>query len=495
MLGILALFLTSLYLVWTSVIPYRLYNSDIYQELAVLKEFDAGKLGDAFFVSGPVDLHAGPYFYAVHLVSEVTGSSDYQTLMVVTAINVMFVLFSLYFFAKSFHFTRTQTLLFVVVSLVGWGGFTFFFAGIYEYTNLLVSGAFPATIGFGLILLLLGIAKRYLEKPSLMLLLFYGLSLVTLLLSHLLSGVVFLSFLALLFLERLMIERRITRELVLLGVATVCGAMASVVIWPPFGLLDLFRNAKTVEVGTSSKVTANYFSFDAWPSLLGVTILGFVFLPKLWSKKQYFVFFLAIFSAAMTISYALPIRVSLYWRYFPFLFMGLSLALAIYASTLHPRLLIVLVVVMSLVGMLNIYNKLNILWLRAPSPEQQYSEVAKKIPAGSVVFSDPNTSYHLASLYPIRVVAVPYGHANPAFIAQSKRRYDETIRLLKGSESAGQQEAFMKRYGVQYVLLNENYYPDNVKVTDDAELNKFSLEAPAHLLANQGGLRLYRLAQ
>ena len=160
-----ALFMTiifsSCFLVFYYKLPYRLYNSDIYHQLAVIKEFNNKDLKDPYFAEGPVDLHAGPYYYLIYLYSVFAGVTVYTALMVFVAVNTLLIALSLYYFGKSFNLTKNQCYMFIIISLLGWGNFQFFFAGIYEFSNFLVTGSFPASIGFCLLLILLGLAKRY----------------------------------------------------------------------------------------------------------------------------------------------------------------------------------------------------------------------------------------------------------------------------------------------------------------------------------------------
>ena len=473
-------------------LPYRLYNSDIYHQLAVLKEFtNTPHIQDAYFASGPADLHAGPYYFCIYLFSSVIGISLYSSLIFFAVINIVFIALSLYFLAKSFKFTNLESSILLIVSFLGWGSFNFFFAGIYEFTNLLVTASFPAAIGLSCIFLILGLTKRYLNRPSGNLIALIFILNTTLFISHILSGVVLIPLLGLLVLEELVRRRRLTKDLVLYGLALLGSILLTIFIWPPFGLLDLVSQSKTVEVGTSDKVTQNYFVVSQWPYLLGITFIGIIFIPYLMRNKRLHIVLMLAFSAFMTASYLYPVRVSLYWRYFPLLFLGVSLAFVIGLKTLSKTIAVFLITLLAVLGIYNVRSRVNSLTSQGLTTSNQYIQIAEDIPDQAIVFSDPNTSYHLAALYPFRVVAIPYNHANPAYIPQSKQRYQEANTLLNGE---GDQQSFFDKYDVEYVVINRKYYPDFILLDPNkSKADKFILKVPSTKLKTVNNMELYRL--
>jgi hypothetical protein len=482
------------YFLFFKQIPFRIYNSDIYHEISVIKEFRSESIGDSFFNEGPVDLHAGPYYYLLHLISKATHLSDYNLMLVAALVNIVFLFWALYFFARSFRVPPDAALLFMYISMFGWGTFMFFFAGLYDFTNLLATGSLPATMGIAMILLILGLQKRALKNKSTRLLVINSLLSGFLIVSHLLSGVILCSFVCLLALEDALIHKRL-RRINIYMILTIPISVALSFLWPYFNIITLVTSSQTVQVGATDQVKENYFEISYWKSILGLSLLGIIFLPRLIREKRYFIATLLVCSAIMTASYLLPVRVSLYWRYFPFIFLGVSLALSLYIVKMNRWALGIFLVLFFASGLMYSKQRLDLVLRNNVIERNEYEEVMKFIPENSIIMSDPNTSYHLAALHDVKVVAVPYNHANPAYIPESKERYDEGYIFLTSSTSTVEtQEEFLKKYKADFVLIDEKYIPDYVRFGHDRSwLSNFNLLVQHELIFENDHMKLFKL--
>jgi hypothetical protein len=481
-------------------LPYRVYNSDIFHQMSVLKEFNPVRLldnKDPYFTSGPTDLHAGPYYLMIYLLIILLNSNIYNVLLITIVINIFVFICALYYFGASFNLNSKQTVLFIVLNILTWGSFSFFFAGLFEYSNLLITGSFPSTIGLIYILIILGSVKRFLESHSKPYLILSVLLNTLLLLSHLLSGVILDSFLIIIAFAYFLENRTLNKKVLFVLSIIPLSIILSLFIWPLFNFLTLLSSSKTVESGGSNSAVDNLFALKYWTLILGSQLIGIVFLAKsLRMKKDLFIPIMLIFSVIMTLSYLLPVRVTLYWRYFPFIVICLSALIAKHLFVLNKKHAFVFLAVLITFGVLNVTNRINRLLALDYFSDRAYSDVMRYIPPGEVVLSDPNTSYHLTSIYNIRVVSVSYNHANPAYIPESKIRYTEVMDFLTSDKTEEEQALFFKKYNVSYVLINKNYVPDHIKLTDNLDfLDSFKLKVPTIELLNNNDFDLFKLKE
>jgi hypothetical protein len=146
-------------------------------------------------------------------------------------------------------------------------------------------------------------------------------------------------------------------------------------------------------------------------------------------------------------------------------------------------------------GLLYSKQRLDLVMRNNVIEKEEYDEVMKYIPTDSIIMSDPNTSYHIAALHDVKVVAVPYNHANPAYIPQSKTRYDEGYIFLTSSTSTvSSQEDFLKKYQAHFVLIDQKYIPDYVRFGQDRSwISNFNLLAPHELVFENDRMKLYKL--
>lgn len=497
---LLLLFLVSIFSVYYIFIlktPYRIYNSDVFHQLALVQKFDQSSykdIGDPFFKDGTVDFHAGPYNYALFLLKIVTNSSYYDVILIATFFNILLICCSLYFFAKNQDLSKIKIFLFMVISLIGWGSLNLFFAGIYEYTNLLITGAFPPSMGIGIIIISLGIIKLYFERENKSLLFLFYLLLSVLLISHVLSGILLVFFSFLFVVEEFFKKLKITRYMTLMIIIIIGSIITSLFIWPLFNLITVISSTQTVQVGTTDRVTENYFSFSYWPQLLGFTFLGVIFVPHLVRKRIYFLLLLTISSIIITLSYLFPIRISLYWRFFPFIFLGLSLILSNYIHKFSIKKIILFLSIFLILGIHNTKNKIDYILANEEYGPLEFKEVIKNIKKDAVVLSDPNTAYHIAGLFNQPVMAVSYNHANPASILESKNRYEQNIEFLSTDLSYDDQRAILKKYEVEYILIDNMYRPDYIGLNYDRSwLTHFELVVPNTVIFEDDRFILYKI--
>lgn len=478
--------------------PFRVYNSDVYHQIAVLQEMgkeEAAQIGDPYFLDGPADLHGGPYYYVLSLLSIVAPvESTYDLILVAAIFNVLFLLCALYMFGRAFGLGAGSNVIFLFISLFGWGSYNFYFAGLFSFTNLLITGSFPATMGFASITLGLALYKMYLQAHDMRVLVLSALLQTGLLVSHMLSGVMLISLSGLLLLESVYSKKIVTREHVLYGLAIVVSVLASCFVWPLFGLLEMFSSATPVQLGQSDKVTENLFALEYWQLLLGPSVLGVIYLIKSIKERRYFVALLVISSGLIALLYLSPIRISLYWRYFPFIYLGLSFLLVQYLARMPRVWATTVLMLLMTTGVYGEYLKAVSLTVRASNIGHEFSEIVSELPNDVVVLSDPNTSYHLITVANVKVVAVPYNHANPVYISESKKRYEDAYDFFTSPSSTEIQSEFVQRYGIQYVLINQEYQPDYIKFdTDRTWLQSFSLQLPHEVIFKNSVLKLYKL--
>jgi hypothetical protein len=411
-------------------------------------------------------------------------------------INILFLFVSLYSFGKSFELNNASVAIFLMLSLLGWGSFSFFFAGIYDFSNLTATGSFPATMGAASIFLILALSKKYLKNGILSVAIMVTTLSSALLISHLLSGIILFSFMVLLMAENFLLERKISARAMILALSIFTALILSLFIWPLFNLITLLTSTQTVQIGGTDKVTANLFDISAWQSLLGISILGLCFLPLLYREKKYFVLFLTLSSALMTLSYLLPVRVSLYWRFFPFVFLGLSLTLAMNVLSFRKSALNLLLFAILGIGIWNSYTKIELLLKKPVANASEFSTVIAKIPPNSVVLSDPNSSYHIAAFYPINTASISYNHANPSYIKQSQLRYEDNIDFLTQKLSSTEQKALLEKYKVDFVLINTQFFPDFILLTADRNwLLEFKLLVPNEKVYEDDNFILYKISK
>jgi hypothetical protein len=248
-----------------------------------------------------------------------------------------------------------------------------------------------------------------------------------------------------------------------------------------------------VHVGESAKVTENYFAISYWQTLLGFSVLGCIFLLRAIRNKQYFIVLMLVSSSIMTISYLFPVQITLYWRYFPFIFLSCSFLLSAHIFTFERKYSICFILLCVGIGMYGSYTKVSTLLTREPFAIHEFDQVMSHVPPHAILLSDPNTSYHIAPFYTVSVASVPYNHANPALIAESKIRYEDTFAFFSTSTTE-QQSSFLNKYHVQYVLINQHAIPDYIAFDyDRAWLKTFSLTVPSEVVYKNEYLTLYKI--
>jgi hypothetical protein len=95
---------------------------------------------------------------------------------------------------------------------------------------------------------------------------------------------------------------------------------------------------------------------------------------------------------------------------------------------------------------------------RAPNPlsEGLLDAVGRRVPAGAVVYGDPQSSYRVAAYAPVRVCVSPVSHVADTVENRPRDRVREFLRAAR----AGDVEPPARRCGATWILVDRERWPE-----------------------------------
>lgn len=268
---------------------------DFFEHSAVINELSK----NLFHPNNPIisseTPHAffSPYSFFVAGFSKITGFNSIDSLAYFSVFNLLFFLYSLYFFSKSIFKNKYNLIasLTLVFTMVFWGKSPFIWSGFYHIFGLHYVLSYPSTFAISLTLLILGLVSKNNTKYYLVVIFCNAIVLIT----HPTTAVtLFIGISTLCFCSNdYSIRRGFVKSIIL-----IVPSLLLSLLWPYFNIIDLFiGNKTTADFHISSSVMYTDVFKRFWPILL--VIPSFIY-----SKKDSIVMFLTLTIVVLLLVFA-----------------------------------------------------------------------------------------------------------------------------------------------------------------------------------------------
>ena len=239
--------------------------------------------------------------------------------------------------------------------------------------------------------------------------------------------------------------------------------------WPLYDqyLYLIDRNQASPVLNTVSQPTSNsvqIISFiQKWYAVIGVGIIGILFLVK---SRLYKMFFTLLFLVVgyILISSLTPFPIKFNWRFIPLLMIAVSAGWIALLSSLKNRMRYAVIACVVIIGFLNVNTKINIFRDWSPYTFQQpyYDDnqssmnILYGLQSDAILFTNPKESHVASGLTGINVVGVRPHHANFLQSEDQAKGYND---LVSAFETPDYIKTVIVQYNVSYIMLRN--HPDD----------------------------------
>ena len=475
-LPVIIMFLILIYslLFYTYHLPLRSCGYDTYHHLGILRAVES-KLSiknniDPEFFPGLYrnDPHIGTNFIGMTLISSTFGISNIDTLFLFGIFNILFLFTSLYAFVYQYSKSKKIALVSVIVSMIFTSAHSWVATGLFSVTDIIVIAHYPAVFALSVALLLLSLNVRYLHFPQKKLLILQFILFFVLFTSHMLTGFIYIFILFLLLITQFIQTKKIERQCVSLSLVIPIVLIVAL-LWPFYNWWDIFFHSEPIQTGAPPIDLYSYRWVSDCLRLydIGAIILlfGGFFLIR---RKDVFLLLWASIFFTVAISFILPFRPPLYWRFVPFVKIPLIIGFSGWLVNNSKQLLlkspfILVILLMVSFSLTSSFGNSIIPLITKDDVSVKYTFLSQFDEKDWIILTyDPSESYVIQGITNFSTVTVPWDHCSNIFLwPELKKRYEEIQNVYESNDS-GKWDELIEKYHVDYVLFNKYYKAHNI---------------------------------
>lgn len=253
------------------------FNGDFWEHSAAIKAFQDNIVTPPHPILNVDAAHHlfTPYHFVVAVFGNIFRLEAPIALSIFGPCNLFVFLYGIKAFVNRFSNFRNKGKVYffvLVLTLFGWGGHVWFFSGFLSVRAFSFIAPYPSTLTFGLMLIGICHADKWLKNPNIFYLIYFGCSYIFIALTHQITFVM-MSILALcLFFPHLLTNFRRIFPTVVIPILAIC----SMVFWPYYNVFELLLD--NGEFQKSNNTMYDMPLLRIYPALL--------FLPTLiWIKR------------------------------------------------------------------------------------------------------------------------------------------------------------------------------------------------------------------
>lgn len=448
--------------------PLRKSGGDAYAHLGLLRE-TRKSLGmkehlteDMFPDIYSENLRQGVNYVFMAVISGLPGSSNLFALYIFGLIGIILFLSGIYCLTLKLSGSPRAAFLAALLSLIICGYDTLTHGNSFTLVELLVTAHYASIQAMGLAMFALVLNIRYMEKGGWKL--YAGQVLLSLIIFniHILTGIEYFVILLILVAIYAFKDRRLSRiHLKLITIIPITLLLAS--LWPYYHWWSIFE---LNPMGTGEK-GQRFASFSNFLELNLMYIIGLPFLIN-GKRERLFLLAWALVFALVSVSFILPIRISLFWRFanvmrIP-LVIGLALGLGVDLWQMSKRRLaatgIILVITLSFVGV-SIWR--TVLRYQELMQKNAYAQVEAFPPyseGGVNLIAHPSPGYNLMGVSSYNLVSVLSGHG-PRDLVQER---NDGLRDAYATPDPELWRGLLEEYDAEQVLFMRSDYFKNTEL-------------------------------
>jgi hypothetical protein len=413
--------------------PFRSPGYDTYSHLGILRsvkhQMGLGEelVPDMFPALYKGNMRSGVNYVIMSLIASLPGASNTFAIYIFGLLGIILFLSGIFFLTWTLSRSTRASFFAALFSLILCGTEFIVRGNSFSLVELMVDASYASIMAMGLIMFLVALNIRFLEKGTWRSYLLQVLLGVVIFNIHVLSGMQYFLILLILIAVYAIKDRSFSkRHLVLLSIIPATLLLAS--LWPLYHWWTVFeRNAVSLG-GRQGK-------FNTLGPFLAMNVTYFIGLPFLLKNRRDRLFLLcwALVFAIISLSFYLPISVSYYWRFANFmripLVIGLAMGLGVDIWKLQRwktvAIPVILVIALSFLGFS--------LWRAALRYEKVMERdiytamepFALQSQDGETVIAHPAPSYNLMGISSYNVVSILSGHAESDLVVKGNRRLRE----------------------------------------------------------------------
>ncbi|MHA1833453.1 MAG: hypothetical protein ACTSV7_05630, partial [Candidatus Baldrarchaeia archaeon] len=408
------------------------------------------------------DPHIGTNFIGMTLVSAMLNLPNIGVLLIFGIFNIIFLLTSLYTFAYQYSKSRKIALTSIIISLIFTSAHRWVATGLFSITDIMVIAHYPALFALSIFFLLLSLNIAYLNFPQHKLLLLQLVLFFTLFTSHMLTGFIYILVLFLLLLTQCIKAKRVERKFIL-PIFIILITLIVAALWPFYNWWEIFLHAEPVQ---TSPPPIHFYSYE-WVSdclrLCDVGAIIFLFgIFSLVKRKDIFLLLWIFVFLIISLSFILPFRPPLYWRFVPFIKIPVIIGFSTWLIKSYKlgslkkksAILLLLVLITSVTVTSSIKNSITPLLDR--DDVNKYRFLLEFNGKGKVVLTyDAYESYIIQGITNFSVVIVPWDHCSNVLLWPELEKRSKEIQNAYEEGDLDYWEKILEKYDIDYVLVSK----------------------------------------
>jgi len=444
------------------------WGGDFWEHVAVIRELVTHPTQPThpLIATNAPNAFMTPYSVTLAAFARWFSLSPIAVLSAAGMVNLLFLFFAFERFVVSVFGPGRTVFYGLLLHVFLWGWQPWEYSGFLHFSALGYVLPYPSTLAIAFVFYGLALTNSYLDTRRLVPLLgLFGLS-VSILLIHPLSALLLVVGQGSLIVARLRDQPRRTIELGLHLAATFCAAFGAAAFWPFFPFLDLLSENSAFHVSNPEMYQG--VLMKVFPALLG--------LVPLWSRWRANRFdaiaiMFAFFSAIYVLGWVSGLWT--YGRVLAFMILILHLLMAewlvkrqtksAFPSGRTSTWLKAAAVIMAIFAAVNFRYAIRYMFPVIPKNYARYLFLADHIGQYDIVMADARASWYVPP-FGGKVVA----SRSMAFIPDREQRLTDVWRFFSTEASPEERRAMLKRYDVDYLLLNKFNRAVTEKIRDEA---------------------------
>jgi hypothetical protein len=464
------------FLFWNIHTPLYGKGFDTYQHISLMKIYEdkiskTDNYNESLYPGLYADdFHMGLNIFSSFTLKQITGATNLQLIYLEGMAYSILLIFALYLLIKKQKINKNRALMILITFLLFSAGSLRWIGRFNSFFELLIVAHYPATLGLGLILLMLSLNWKLEENLKIYIL---NALLFTILFSaHLLSGLVYLVLFGLLLFIKIIKKKKFNVEGIKIMLIYLL-ILFLLSFWPFFNWVEFFINSNPIQGNELETIPLGAGELFG---MFGLLFFGFLYLLKKPKQNLHLLMWSSLFTIFL-LSYLTPFRISSYWRFLTFIKIPLIISTTLFAFELdRKKLKIFFIFCLLLFSFISLSN--NVIELETKGNNYNFIEpIDYLIPNNSIIFGNPFLLYNLQAIGDKEVFLIADGHAG-SINSQIMNR-DRLNIWRNGCKKMD--KSFYQQF--DYFVFNQG---------DECKLN-FLEETEYELLNKSQGVEIYKL--